>query len=49
MAAPVIVVHYHELWLRGEPPVLHGKFIVALRRALAEFPVMRMGQPATGF
>ena len=43
---PVIVVHYHELWLKGgNRRFFLGKLVLALRRTLAEFPVERFGQP----
>ncbi len=43
---PVIVVHYHELWLKGRNRKFFlGKLVLALRRALADFPVKRLAQP----
>ncbi len=46
MSAPVIVVHYHELWLKGKNRRFFlGKFMLALRQTLADFPVLRFGQP----
>ncbi len=46
MAARVIVVHYHELWLKGgNRKFFLGKFLLALRRTLADFPIKRMVQP----
>src|SRR5579872_4559968 len=46
MPAPVIVVHYHELWLKGRNrDFFLGKFMLALRRTLSDFPVQRFGQP----
>ena len=46
MSAPVIVVHYHELWLKGgNRKFFLGKFVLALRRTLADFPIRRIGQP----
>src|SRR5579864_7464463 len=46
MLRPVIVIHYHELWLKGRNRNFFlGKFLIALKRALADFPVMRMRQP----
>lgn len=43
----VIVVHYHELWLKGgNRRFFLGKLIVALRKALEGIPVRRIGQPA---
>ncbi len=46
MSMPVIVVHYHELWLKGRNRKFFlGKLVLALRRALADFPVKRFAQP----
>jgi thiamine biosynthesis protein ThiI len=46
MPTPVIVVHYHELWLKGRNRKFFlGKFVLALRRALADFPIKRFAQP----
>jgi thiamine biosynthesis protein ThiI len=46
MSIPVIVVHYHELWLKGRNRKFFlGKLVLALRRALADFPVKRFAQP----
>ena len=46
MLRPVIVVHYHELWLKGRNRRFFlGKLILALRRALEGIPVERLGQP----
>jgi thiamine biosynthesis protein ThiI len=46
MSAPVIVVHYHELWLKGRNRRFFlGKLFTALRRALAGIPVERIEQP----
>ena len=46
MANPVIVIHYHELWLKGgNRRFFLGKFMIALRRTLEEFPVERFRQP----
>lgn len=43
----VIVVHYHELWLKGgNRRFFLGKLIVALRKALEGIPLRRIGQPA---
>jgi len=43
---PIIVVHYHELWLKGRNRSFFlGKLVLALRRALADFPVKRFAQP----
>jgi tRNA uracil 4-sulfurtransferase len=46
MPKPVIVIHYHELWLKGRNRSFFlGKFLLALRKSLAEFPVERIRQP----
>ena len=46
MPKRVIVVHYHELWLKGRNRSFFlGKFLLALRRTLAEFPVEKIRQP----
>ena len=46
MPKTVIVIHYHELWLKGRNRKFFlGKFLLALRRAFADFPSMRMRQP----
>src|SRR5579872_3871708 len=46
MLKTVIVIHYHELWLKGRNRKFFlGKFLIALRGALAEFPGVRMRQP----
>jgi len=46
MPKPVIVVHYHELWLKGRNRNFFlGKFLLALRQSLAHFPVERIRQP----
>ena len=46
MPKPVIVVHYHELWLKGgNRRFFLGKFVLALRRTLAQFPVERIRRP----
>ena len=43
---PIIVVHYHELWLKGRNRKFFlGKLVLALRRALGDFPVKRFAQP----
>lgn len=50
MSAPVIVVHYHELWLKGRNRRFFlGKLFTALRRALAGIPVDRIEQPGDRF
>jgi len=46
MLKTVIVIHYHELWLKGRNRKFFlGKFLLALRRAFADFPGARMRQP----
>jgi thiamine biosynthesis protein ThiI len=46
MLKTVIVIHYHELWLKGRNRKFFlGKFLLALRRAFADFPNVRMRQP----
>ncbi len=46
MPKRAIVVHYHELWLKGQNRNFFlGKFLLALRRTLAHFPVERIRQP----
>ena len=46
MLRPVVVIHYHELWLKGRNRNFFlGKFLLALKRALADLPVVRMRQP----
>lgn len=46
MLKTVIVLHYHELWLKGRNRKFFlGKFILALRRTFADFPSLRMRQP----
>ena len=46
MHKTVIVIHYHELWLKGRNRKFFlGKFLLALRRAFADFPGVRMRQP----
>ncbi|MGH9738647.1 MAG: tRNA uracil 4-sulfurtransferase ThiI [Candidatus Acidiferrales bacterium] len=50
MSAPVIVVHYHELWLKGRNRRFFlGKLFTSLRRALAGIPVLRIEQPGDRF
>lgn len=42
----VVVIHYHELWLKGRNRKFFlGKFLLALRRAFADFTSVRMRQP----
>jgi thiamine biosynthesis protein ThiI len=46
MSNPVIVIHYHELWLKGRNRNFFlGKFLLALRRTLEEFHVERIRKP----
>ena len=46
MSKPVIVIHYHELWLKGRNRNFFlGKFLLALRESLAEFDVERIRRP----
>jgi len=46
MANPTIVVHYHELWLKGRNRSFFlGKLVTALKCALEGIPVVRLGQP----
>jgi len=44
---PVIVIHYHELWLKGgNRRFFLGKLITAVQRALEGVPIERMLQPS---
>ena len=46
MSNPVIVVHYHELWLKGgNRRFFLGKLHTALRQSLGGIPVERIEQP----
>lgn len=46
MLKTAVVIHYHELWLKGRNRKFFlGKFLLALRRAFADFPGARMRQP----
>src|SRR5580765_7499209 len=46
MPRPVIVVHYHELWLKGgNRNFFVGKLLLALRRSLGQFPIARIRRP----
>jgi tRNA uracil 4-sulfurtransferase len=46
MSKPVIVIHYHELWLKGRNRNFFlGKLLLALRRSLEEFHVERIRKP----
>jgi len=50
MSNPVIVVHYHELWLKGRNRRFFlGKLFTALRQALQGVPVKRIEQPGDRF
>src|ERR1700730_1232101 len=50
MNNPVIVVHYHELWLKGRNRRFFlGKLFTALRKALEGIPVRRIEQPGDRF
>jgi thiamine biosynthesis protein ThiI len=50
MSNPVIVVHYHELWLKGgNRRFFLGKLFTALRLALQGIPVERIEQPGDRF
>ncbi len=46
MPNPVVVIHYHELWLKGRNRRFFlSKLIIALRRALEGLAVARFSQP----
>ncbi len=50
MSAPVIVVHYHELWLKGRNRRFFlGKLFTALRSSLQGLPLERIEQPGDRF
>lgn len=50
MNNPVIVVHYHELWLKGRNRRFFlGKLFTALRNSLQGLPVLRIEQPGDRF
>src|SRR5215471_4057530 len=50
MSNPAIVVHYHELWLKGRNRRFFlGKLFIALRRSLEGVPVERIEQPGDRF
>src|SRR5579863_5919318 len=50
MKNPVIVVHYHELWLKGRNRRFFlGKLFTALRKSLEGIPVQRIEQPGDRF
>jgi len=50
MSNPAIVVHYHELWLKGRNRRFFlGKLFTALRQTLQGIPVERIEQPGDRF
>ena len=50
MSNPVIVVHYHELWLKGgNRRFFLGKLFTSLRQSLEGVPVERIEQPGERF
>ncbi len=50
MSAPVIVIHYHELWLKGaNRHFFLGKLFTALRQSLEGIGVERIEQPGDRF
>jgi|HubBroStandDraft_1064217.scaffolds.fasta_scaffold32306_1 thiamine biosynthesis protein ThiI len=50
MSNPVIVVHYHELWLKGRNRRFFlGKLFTALRQSFQGIPVERIEQPGDRF
>jgi tRNA uracil 4-sulfurtransferase len=50
MSNPVIVVHYHEVWLKGRNRRFFlGKLSAALRQALQGVPVVRIEKPGDRF
>jgi tRNA uracil 4-sulfurtransferase len=50
MSNPAIVVHYHELWLKGRNRRFFlGKLFTALRQAMQGVPVERIEQPGDRF
>lgn len=50
MKTPVIVVHYHELWLKGgNRRFFLGKLFTALRQSLQGIPIQRIEQPGDRF
>jgi thiamine biosynthesis protein ThiI len=50
MSTPVIVVHYHELWLKGgNRRFFLGKLFTALRNSLQGIPYHRIEQPGDRF
>lgn len=50
MSTPVIVIHYHELWLKGgNRRFFLGKLFTALRNSLEGIPIERIEQPGDRF
>src|SRR5277367_237381 len=50
VANPVIVVHYHEIWLKGgNRRFFLGKLFTALKKSLEGIPVERIEQPGDRF
>ena len=50
MSNPVIVVHYHEVWLKGRNRRFFlSKLSTALRQALQGIPVVRIEKPGDRF
>jgi len=50
MSNPVILVHYHELWLKGRNRRFFlGKLFTALRQSLEGIPVVRIERPGDRF
>lgn len=50
MTNPAIVVHYHELWLKGgNRRFFLGKLFTALRQSLQGIPIQRIEQPGDRF
>ena len=50
MNTPVIVIHYHELWLKGRNRRFFlGKLFTALRQSLQGIAVQRIEQPGDRF
>jgi adenylyl- and sulfurtransferase ThiI len=50
MSNAVIVVHYHEVWLKGRNRRFFlGKLSTALRQALQGVPVVRIEKPGDRF
>ncbi len=50
MSNPAIVVHYHELWLKGRNRRFFvGQLFTGLRQSLQGIPVQRVEQPGDRF